>query len=114
MMTILGLNGFFQFMPSPEPTAGMGAYLGALAATGYMFPMISLVEFISGILVLINKYTPLALLVVFTVLINAFLAHIFLDPSTIGMAALAVVLNVTLLVGYKDKYLKLISNGESL
>lgn len=107
MITILGLNGLLQFLPAPPTSQEMGMFLGALGATGYMFPMISLVKIVCGILLLTNKWVPLALVVLLTVLINAFLAHLFLDPAGIGMAVIAVALNGFLIFGYKEKYLGL-------
>ena len=108
MITIFGLNGFLQLMPSPPVNQELGVFLGALGATGYMFPMIAMVQTVSGVLLMVNKWVPLAAIVLFTVQLNAFFAHLFLDPSGIGLATLVLILNGILIVGYKDKYLELV------
>ncbi|WP_040496967.1 hypothetical protein [Fulvivirga imtechensis] len=112
MITVLGLNGFIPFMPTPSVNEEMGVFLGALGATGYMFPMISLIKIVSGILLLLNRWVPLALVVLFTILANALLAHLFLDPAGIGMAIVAVALNGFLILGYKEKYLELAAKNK--
>ncbi len=104
MLVVFGLNGFLQFMPMPAMAAKAGEFIGALAKTGYIFPIIALVEIITGILLLINKYVALALVVLFPVLLNALLFHLFLDMAGIGAAALATALNVYLIFTNKDKY----------
>ena len=35
---VFGLNGFLQFLPQPPVPQTRGAFMGALAATGYTFP----------------------------------------------------------------------------
>ncbi len=40
MFLIFGLNGFFHFVPQPQPPAGVaGQFLGALGASHYMTPV---------------------------------------------------------------------------
>ncbi len=104
ILVLFGLNGFLQFMPMPEMTAEAGELMGAMAKAGYFFPIIAIVEIIVGILLLINKYTALALIVLFPIMLNAFLFHLFLDIAGIGGAALAVTLNTFLLIADKEKY----------
>lgn len=109
-MVVFGLNGFLQFIPMPEIGPEAGAFMGAIASTGTFFPLISLVEIAAGALLLLNKATPLALLLVFPILICAVLYHLALDPGGILFAGVCFVLNVILLFFYKHKYQKLLSN----
>jgi putative oxidoreductase len=97
MLVVFGLNKFLHFIPMAQPAPEMGAYLGALAATGFLFPLIAVIEIAAGIAFLINKFVPLLVLFVTPVMLNAFLAHLFLDPAGIGgsafiMAALFVII----------------------
>ena len=50
IFTVFGLNGFLGFLPMPQPSAEGGAFLGALATTGYMFPLIKGTEVVAGLL----------------------------------------------------------------
>ncbi|MFK5855212.1 MAG: DoxX family membrane protein [Bacteroidota bacterium] len=104
ILVVFGLNGFLQFMPMPEMTAEAGELMGAMAKAGYFFPIIAIVEIIVGLLLLINKYTALALIVLFPIMLNAFLFHLFLDIAGIGAATLALILNIFLVITNKEKY----------
>ncbi len=110
ILTVFGLNGFLQFMPMPEMTPEAGELMGALAKAGYFFPIIAIVEILVGVLLLINKYTAIALIVLFPIMLNAFLFHLFLDIAGIGAAALAITLNVFLFITNKDKYKGILQN----
>lgn len=79
VFTVFGLNGFFGFIPQPEPSAAGGAFLGALAATGYMFPLIKGTEVIAGLLLLSNRFVPLALTILAPVTVNILAYHLVLD-----------------------------------
>jgi len=104
MLTIFGLNIFLQFMSMPPPAPEMGAFMGAIFATGYLFPLIAVIEIATGILFLANKFTALGAILLFPVMLNAFLAHLFLDAAGIGAAALIISMNVFLFFAYKEKY----------
>jgi uncharacterized membrane protein YphA (DoxX/SURF4 family) len=58
---VFGLNGFLGFLPQPPLSDAGGAFLGALAATGYMFPLIKGTEVVAGLLLLGNRFVPLAI-----------------------------------------------------
>ncbi|MGB1295419.1 MAG: DoxX protein [Flavobacteriales bacterium] len=104
LLAFFGLNGILQFMPLPQPTPEAGEFMGALAKTGYIFPIVSILEALVGVLLLINRYTALALVLVFPIILNAFLMHLFLDLPGIGGSLIALVLNITLFVMYKNNY----------
>lgn len=79
--TVFGLNGFLGFLPMPQPPEAAGAFLGALAGTGYMFPLIKGTEVISGLLLLSNRFVPLALALLAPVTVNIVLYHAVLAPG---------------------------------
>ena len=100
---VFGLNGFLGFLPQPTPPEAAGAFLGALAATGYMFPLIKLTEVLAGLLLLTNRFVPLALVVLAPVVVNIFAYHAVLDPS-MGMAIALVVIHVYLGWSYRSSF----------
>lgn len=104
LFVVFGLNGFLNFIPTPTPTPESGAFLGALFATGYMFPIIKGLEIIVGLALLANKYVPLALVVIFPIVINIFLVHTILDPSGFIMGLALLVFNLTLIWSNKETY----------
>lgn len=100
---VFGLNGFLHFLPQPPMEGGAGAFAGALAATGYMFPLIKGTEVIAGALLLANRFVPLALTLLAPVVVNIFLFHTVLTPLN-PMAVLLVVGLAYLAYSYRDAF----------
>lgn len=92
MMTIFGLNGFFHFIPMPPPKPEVGQYLGALAATGYFFPLLKGTEVLIGLALLSGRFVPLSLVVLAPITINIVALHAFLDPAGLPMGIVVVIL----------------------
>ena len=95
-------------MPLPAMAEPAGIFFGALAASGYLLPIVAVVEILVGMLCFANRYQPLALVVFFPVMLNAFLFHLFLDPVGIGGAALALGMNVFLLFSHREAFAALL------
>ena len=106
-LLFFGLNGILQFIPMPEVGPQAGAFLGAIASTKLFFPLISIIETIVGALLIVNKAVPLALIIIFPILVCAVLFHISLDPAGILFAIIGLVLNILLFFTNKEKYLPL-------
>ena len=60
ILVVFGLNGFLNFMSMGPMPASAGAFFGALAATGYLIPVLIVFEIVIGLMFIFNKYTPLA------------------------------------------------------
>lgn len=113
-LLIFGLNGFLNFFPLPEMTEEAGTFAGSLAQTGYIFPIVGALQVIVGILLTINKFRPLALIVIFPIMLNAFLLHLFLDPAGIAGSLVAIILNVFLFIVYRESYKNLFQMNSKL
>jgi hypothetical protein len=101
---VFGLNGFLHFLPQPPMPARAGAFLGALAATGYMFPVIKSVEVIGGALLLSNRFVPLALAIVAPNVVNIVLFHSVLAPGGLPIALLVLCLELFTAWSYRNAY----------
>ncbi|MDF1881981.1 hypothetical protein JHD50_11845 [Sulfurimonas sp. MAG313] len=104
MLVVFGSNKFLSFIDMAAPTAEMGAYLGALGATGFLFPLIAIIEIVAGLAFISNKYVSLLVLFITPVMLNAFLAHLFLDPAGIGGSAFIMLALLSIIVNHKDRY----------
>ncbi|MBC7753065.1 MAG: DoxX family membrane protein [Moraxellaceae bacterium] len=93
---VFGLNGFLNFLPTPPMPDGAGAFAGALAATGYMFPLIKLIEVTVGILLLANRFVALALLLLAPITVNILLFHAVLAPTGLPLPIVILVLHLYL------------------
>ena len=105
MFLILGLNGFLNFLPQPTSMpAAAGAFLGGLAAAGYMVPLLSGVQVVVAVLLLMNRFVPLALAVIAPVIVNIAAFHLFLFSTGAPLAAVAVLLDLYLVWVYRRVY----------
>ena len=113
MFFVFGLNGFLHFLPMGEHEGPAGAFLGALGATGYMFPLIKAVEVIAGALLLAGRYVAFALTLLAPVVVNIVAFHLFLEPRSIGIPLVAVALGAYLAWTERARYAPLFqANGE--
>lgn len=105
MFFVFGLNGFLNFMP-PPPTLPdpVKAFMSALMATGYMMPMICGTQVLTGALLLINRFVPLALALIAPVVVNIMAFHIFLEPSGLVMALVVLALELGLAWAYRGAF----------
>jgi putative oxidoreductase len=110
MLVIFGLNKLLQFMPMPPMPEAAGEFMGALVKSGYLMFIVAIVEVVAGVLLLVNKYQSLALVVVFPVILNAFLFHLFLDLAGVGGAAVAMAMNIFLFLANKESYKSLFNS----
>jgi len=88
---VLGLNGFLHFIPSSPPPGTAGQFVGALFVSHYLVP-IFLLQVISAVLLLINRYVPLALTLLAPIIVNILLIHTLMLPSGLPLALLVTVL----------------------
>jgi putative oxidoreductase len=104
IFTVFGFNGFFHFIPLPELTPQAGAMMGALANTGYFFPLLKVTEIVCGLLLLSRFYVPLALIVLAPVVVHIAAFHIVLDPGGLPLAGLLVALEAFLGCAYCSSF----------
>jgi hypothetical protein len=101
---VLGLNGFLHFLPQPPMSGPPAAFAGALFATGYMFPLIKGTEVAVSVLLLANRFVPLALTVLAPVLVNILAFHAFLAPAGLALPIVLTALELYLARSYRDAF----------
>jgi hypothetical protein len=102
---VMGLNGFLNFLPQPATMPeGAVAFSVALMKTGYMLPLLMGTQVIVGVLLLANRFVPLALAVLAPIVVNIFAFHAFLAPSGLVVAVVVVALELYLAWTYRKVY----------
>jgi putative oxidoreductase len=104
MLLVFGLNKFLKFLPMPELPPSAAEFMTELAATGYVLPVVGLIEIFIGVLLLINKWTPFALVLLAPISVNILLFHLFLDLPGIGGALIVAILNGILIYKHWSKF----------
>ena len=100
---VFGLNGFLHFIPMPPPGGIAGQYMGALYASHYLW-VIFAVQVIVGVLLLVNRYVPLAVAVLAPVIVNILCFHALMAPSGLPLALFVAVLWVLIFVGVRPAF----------
>ena len=98
---VFGLNGFLNFLSmGPMPTGLAGQFIGALSLSHYYW-VVAALQIIGGVLLLVNRFVPLALVLLGPVIVNIICYHVFLNPS--GAVPAAVVTVLWLIVFYGNR-----------
>lgn len=89
---VFGLNGFLSFLSmGPMPSGLAGQFVGALAQSHY-FWVVAALQVAGGALLILNRFVPLALVLLGPVIVNIILYHVFLNPSGVAPAIVVVIL----------------------
>jgi putative oxidoreductase len=83
MFVVFGLNGFLAFIPNPPtiPQAAM-AFFGAMVQSHFSYFVFG-AQFIGGALLLVNRFVPLAVVILAAVIANILAFHITMWPATL-------------------------------
>lgn len=103
-LVMFGLNKFLHFMANPPVSQEMGMFMGALAKTGYMFPLVGAIQLLTGLAFVLNRFVALMAIVIVPVMLNAMLAHAFLDPAGVGGSLVILLLIVVVMFKNKESY----------
>ena len=101
---VFGLNGFLNFLSmGPMPTGLAGQFIGAIVLSHY-FWVIAGLQVVGGVLLLVNRFVPLALVLLGPVIVNIVLYHLFLNISGIGLAIIVVILWFIVFYGHRQYF----------
>lgn len=101
---VFGLNGFLHFIPQPPMSGPPANFVGAMMATGYLFQLVKGTEVACGLLLLSNRFVPLALTLLAPVLVNIILFHVFLEPAALALPLVLLALELYLARSYRDAF----------
>ena len=89
---LFGSNMFLHFLPTPSlPPSPMRQFTEAMEVSHYAYG-VAFFQVVPAILLLVNRYVPLALALLAPVIVNICLFHITMAPSGLPQAILVVVL----------------------
>src|ERR1700751_5945074 len=103
---VMGLNGFLHFIPLPPPVGIAGQFMGALYASHYLWVIFAF-QVIAGVLLLVNRYVPLAVAVLAPVIVNILAFHALMAPSGLPLALFVAVLWAVIFIGGPPAFARL-------
>ena len=114
-LLVFGLNLFFNFIPQPKTAMSEGAmaFAGALMKSGYMMQLIGTTLLIVGVLLVSNRFVPLALALFAPFILNSVLFHSFLEHTGLPMAVVFLALELYLAWSYRSAYRSMLAGRVS-
>jgi putative oxidoreductase len=100
---VVGLNGFLNFIPFPPPGGIAGQFMGALYVSHYLWVIFAF-QVIAGVLLLVNRYVPLAVAVLAPVIVNVLAFHALMAPSGLPMALFVAALWAVIFVDVRPAF----------
>ena len=100
---VIGLNGFLNFIPFPPPGGVAAQFMGALYVSHYLWVIFAF-QIIAGVLLLINRYVPLAVAVLAPLIVNILVFHALMAPSGLPLALFVALLWVFVFVGVRPAF----------
>ena len=104
MLVVFGANKFLHFIPMEPPTGAAGDFMNSLGATGYIFPIVGVLEVVIGIMLLLKKWVAFALILLAPIAVNILLFHLFLDIPGVAIALLVAIFNAILIYKHWQQY----------
>ena len=100
---VMGLNGFLHFIPFPPPPGIAGQFMGALYVSHYLWVIFAF-QVIAGVLLLANRYVPLAVALLAPVIVNILTFHALMAPSGLPLALFVAVLWAVIFVDVRPAF----------
>jgi putative oxidoreductase len=104
IFVVFGLNGFLNFLSlGPMPTGLAGQFMGALFLSHYYW-VVAAFQIIGGVLLLVNRFVPLALVLLGPVIMNILCYHLFLNHDGAPPALVVTVLWLIVFYGNRQHF----------
>jgi putative oxidoreductase len=100
---VMGLNGFLNFIPLPPPAGIAGQFMGVLYASHYLWVIFAF-QVIGGLLLLVNRYVPLAAALLAPVIVNILTFHVLMAPAGLPLALFVALLWVAIFIDVRPAF----------
>ena len=108
---VFGLNGFMHFLPMPPQPPGLASdYFRVLSTSGYMVPVFML-QVVGGLLLLLGRFVPLALVILAPVLFNILLFHGTMAPSGLPLGIMCTLLWFVVFARFRNSFSGILANA---
>ena len=105
LLFIFGAVVFLFNLFTPPPMEGpLKTFNEGLAASGYFFTFLKITELVCGILLVVGRFVPLALIILSPIILNILMVHLFLDRSGLPVAIFLVLANIFIAYYYRDRF----------
>jgi putative oxidoreductase len=100
---------FFNLIPTPELTGSLKTFNDGITASGYLMQLIKGTELVCAIAFIVGRFVPLAVVVIFPVIVNIVLVHALLAPEGLPVAIFLLLADLFLAYYYRERYKTLVA-----
>src|SRR5438270_13530065 len=100
---VFALNGFLHFIPASLPSGTAGQFVGALFVSNYLV-VVFLLQLVAAVLLLINRYVPLALTLLAPIIVNILLFHLLMALNGLPLALVVTVLWIVVFLSVRSAF----------
>ncbi len=112
LFTFMGASAFF--ISSPPPLTGMAGTFNDVFIHSHWSLFVGATQLVLGVLFLINRFVPIALIMLAAFLYNSFAFHITMFPSALPAPLLVLVLWLSVALKYRPVFAPLLEATPSL
>lgn len=94
----------FHFLPQPPPSNPLAVQYFTVLITSHYMVLVFLVQLVGGLLLLANRFVPLALTILAPVLVNILLFHSLMDQGGIAPGLLCSLMWIFLFTRYRRAF----------
>jgi len=100
---VMGLNGFLNFIPLPPPGGIAGQFMDALYVSHYLWVIFAF-QLLAAVLLLVNRYVPLAVALLAPIIVNILSFHALMAPSGLPLALFVAVLWALIFINVRPAF----------
>jgi len=98
-----GSNMLHPWMPQPSMSGEPAAYMAVMFGTHAIW-VVGFFQALSGLLLLVGRYVPLALTILSAIIVNIWAYHLFIAHSDYGMPLVVTLLVAVLIWAYRGSF----------
>jgi putative oxidoreductase len=104
VFTVFGSNFFLHFLPQPPMEPGPTLDFAMALMNSFVMTLVKTVEVVAGLMLLSNRFVPLALAVLAPIVVGINGFHLTLAPAAGGPAYLVLALELYLAWSYREVF----------
>lgn len=109
MFFVLGLNNILGFLKMPPPANPDALTFLTILHASHWMTFVGAVMTVAGLLLLVNRFVPLALTLLAPVVVNILLYHALLWPHGAALAIVCAALEILLIFAYIRNFMPLLA-----
>jgi putative oxidoreductase len=104
LFLVSAIGYFFKLMPQPQLGEGAMTFVMGLGASGYIMPVVKVIEILCALAFISGRFVPLATVVIFPITLNILLFHAVLAPEGVAVPVFLFIGNLFLAYAYRKHY----------